>query len=50
MQKGEEAKLKLTADALKKLGTISDFKFHSMTGDEVVKHFSSNSKNGLSDS
>lgn len=42
--------MKLTADALKKLESISDFKFHSMSGDEVVKHFNSNSKNGLSDS
>ena len=28
MQKGEEAKMAATADALKKLESVSDFKYH----------------------
>jgi len=49
MQKGEEAKLKVTADALKKLESISDFKFHKMSTSEVLKHFGSNIESGLTE-
>lgn len=49
MQKGEESKLKITADALKKLESISDFKFHKMNAEAVLKHFNSNIDSGLSE-
>lgn len=42
MQKGEEQKLKLTAEAIKNLGSVQDFKFHRMSGEEVLSHFRSN--------
>ena len=48
MQKGEEAKLKLTADAISKLGSLADFKYHKMSSEAVVKHFNSDSSAGLS--
>lgn len=46
MQKGEEKKIELTAKALAKLQT-TDFRFHSMPAEDVVKHFSSSTKTGL---
>lgn len=36
----------MTADAIKKL-EVSDFKFHKMSSDQVLKHFNSDSTKGL---
>ena len=49
MQKGGEAKLAATADALKKLGSVSDFKYHKHSSEEVLDMLSSNIENGLSE-
>jgi|TARA_B110001450_G_scaffold97892_2_gene92871 P-type Ca2+ transporter type 2C len=46
MQKGEEKKIELTAKALAKLQT-NDFRFHSMSAEDVVKHLGSSTKTGL---
>jgi|TARA_B110000285_G_C14879429_1_gene493131 hypothetical protein len=48
MQKGEEKKIELTAKALAKLQT-TDFKFHSMSAEAVVKQLGSSTKTGLTD-
>lgn len=48
MQKGEEAKLKAQAEAIKQL-TTDDFKFHRMGVKEVISHFKSSPFNGLTD-
>jgi magnesium-transporting ATPase (P-type) len=46
MQKGEEAKIKLTAEKLKDLD-VSEFKYHKMDVKEVIKQLNSNSDRGL---
>jgi len=49
MQKGDDKKIENTANAIKKLGAVSDFKFHKMEGDDVVANFKSNKTKGLTD-
>ena len=46
MQKGEEKKIELTAKALAKMET-HDFRFHSMSAEDVVKALDSSTKTGL---
>jgi magnesium-transporting ATPase (P-type) len=46
MQKGEEAKMAATADALKKLESVSDFKYHKLSSKEVLAKLQS-SEEGL---
>lgn len=48
MQKGEESKLKVQAEAIQKLQT-DDFKYHRMSVKEVLEHFKSSAASGLSD-
>ena len=49
MDKGHDKKNKNTADAIKKMSAVSEFKYHMMTPEEVIAAFKS-SKTGLSDS
>jgi magnesium-transporting ATPase (P-type) len=48
MQKGGEAKLAATADALKKLESVADFKYHKLSDKEVLSKLET-SVNGLTD-
>jgi len=50
MQKGEEAKLKLTADALKGLESLSDFKYHKMSSQDVLAQMNTDMEQGLTSS
>jgi Ca2+-transporting ATPase len=49
MQKGGESKLAATADALKKLESVSDFKYHKLSDKEVLKKLESNVEKGLTE-
>lgn len=49
MQKGGEAKLAATADALKNLESVSDFKYHKLSDKEVLKKLESNVEKGLTE-
>lgn len=46
MEKGNENKLKATAEALKKLD-LSEFQYHKKTVEDVVKGLNTNLKTGL---
>ena len=48
MEKGGEARLAATADALKKLESVSDFKYHKLSDKEVLTKLDSSLK-GLTD-
>jgi Ca2+-transporting ATPase len=49
MQKGGESKLAATADALKKLESVSDFKYHKLSDKEVLSKLESNVEKGLTE-
>lgn len=49
MQKGDEKKIIDTANAIKKLGAVSEFKYHKMSVAEVIANFKSEVAKGLSD-
>lgn len=49
MDKGHDKKNKNTADAIKKMTSVAEFKYHKMSADEVLKAFESDSTKGLSD-
>jgi magnesium-transporting ATPase (P-type) len=46
MEKGQEGKLKVTADALKKLN-LAEFQYHKKPVVDVVKELKTNLKTGL---
>jgi hypothetical protein len=46
MEKGQEDKLKATAEAIQKLDT-KDFKYHHMEVDQVLKEIGTNLEKGL---
>ena len=48
MDKGHDKTNKNTADALKKLESVSEFKYHKMSGQEVTTSFGVNQASGLS--
>ena len=47
MDKGHDKKNKSTADAIKKMSDVAEFKYHKMGVDEVIKTFQSDQKKGL---
>ena len=49
MDKGHDKKNKNTADAIKKLESVSEFKYHKMSADEVIAQFKSDRSKGLTD-
>jgi hypothetical protein len=44
MEKGGESRLAATADALKKLESVSDFKYHKLSDKEVLTKLESSLK------
>ena len=49
MQKGDDKKIVATANAIKKLKDVSDFKYHKMGDQEVLKVIDSSLSTGLTD-
>jgi magnesium-transporting ATPase (P-type) len=47
MQKGDEKKIAATAEAIKNLKDVSDFKYHKMTAQDVLKQIDSSETQGL---
>ena len=41
MDKGHDKKNKNTADAIKKMSSVAEFKYHKMSADEVIAQFKS---------
>jgi magnesium-transporting ATPase (P-type) len=49
MDKGHDKKNKSTADAIKKMGSVAEFKYHKMSAEEVIATFKSDQLKGLTD-
>lgn len=49
MNKGDEKKIQDTANAIKKMGAVSEFKYHKMSASDVIASFKSDGVKGLTE-